>query len=130
MASLPLTPQEANDIVLTAGQGISVSGLEISNAHAFSGGNGITVSKTNDSHVIENTQPVCAFTVNGNTYSPGTVSEVIFGAGATTSISGGQLTINGFGPSGDTVAGGTGIGISLSNGVKRSLTSSPRTPYW
>ena len=122
---LTLTPQEANAITLTAGQGITVNGLEISNAYVFSGGNGLSVTKTNNSHVFENTLPICSFTVGGSTYTPGTVSEIIFGTGATSSISGGQLIIGGFGASGDSGAAGNGIAIALSNGIKTISNINP-----
>jgi len=124
---LTLTPQASGGttVSLTAGPGISVNGLEISNAHLFSAGTGVSVAKTNDTHVFNNTLPICAFTVSSNTYAAGTVDEIIFGAGATSSISGSQLTIGGFGASGDTVTAGNGIGVSLSNGVKTITNTKP-----
>ena len=123
---LTLTPQDTGDTVtLTAGSGILVNGYEISNANTFSTGTGLSVSKTNNAYSFTNTLPICVFTVAGNSYAAGTVSEVVFGTGATSSISNGQLTINGFGASGDTVAAGDGIAISLSNGVKTIANIKP-----
>ena len=49
----------------------------------------------------------------GSTYAAGTVSEVIFGSGATSILNGGQLTVDGFGASGDVVAAGNGIEVLL-----------------
>ena len=78
-------------------------------------------------HTITNALPICSFTADNNTYAAGTVNEVIFGAGATSKFSNGQLTINGFvtGTSGDTVAAGNGISISLSSGVKTIGSTKP-----
>ena len=95
-----------------------MNGLQISNAHTFSTGNGLAVSKTDNAHSFSNTLPICAFTVAGSTYAAGTVSEVIFGSGATSTLNGGQLTVDGFGASGDVVAAGNGIGVVLANGIK------------
>ena len=73
-------------ISLTAGPGITINGLEISNAHTFSTGNGLAVSQTDDAHSFTNTLPICAFTVAETTFAAGTVSEVIFGTGATSTL--------------------------------------------
>ena len=126
---LTLTPQSTGGgtVTLTAGSGITVNGLDISNAHTFSTGSGLSVAKTNNTHTFTNTLPICSFTADNNTYAAGTVNEVIFGAGATSTFSNGQLTINGFvtGTSGDTVAARNGISISLSSGVKTIGNTKP-----
>ena len=105
-------------VTLTAGPGITVNGLEISNAHLFSASSGVAVSKFDNAHLFTNTLPICDFTVAGTTYAAGTVSEIIFGTGATSTLNGGQLTVEGFGASGDVVAAGNGIALVLANGVK------------
>lgn len=84
----------------------------------FSTDSGLSDSKTKNAYTFTNTLPICVFTVAGNSYAAGTVSEVVFGTGAHSTLSEGQLTINGFEARGDTVAARHGIAISLPNGVK------------
>ena len=109
----------------TAGAGITTSGLEIANAHTFSAGDGLALTKAGGAHAFSNTKPVCAFTVAGNTYAAGTINEAVFWPGASATISGNHLSINGFGASGDTVVPGTGISISESGGVKTATNTTP-----
>ena len=109
----------------TAGAGITTAGLEITNAHTYSAGDGLSLTKAGDAHSFSNTKPVCAFTVAGNTYAAGAIDEVVFGPGASATISGSQLSINGFGASGDTVVPGAGISISESGGVKTVTNTAP-----
>ena len=103
---------------ITSGSGISVQGSEVSNTHTFAGGTGIQILKTGEIHTIICTQPMVTVSVGGNTYQPGQKTGLSFGQGSTATLAGGQLTIGGFGASGDVVAAGSNISIALSNGVK------------